>query len=113
MFMLLAAWQAVDVDTTQVIQPEQMQKGFLTVVAAVDDLQIDVPDAPDLVANFVARAVVDDILPPAFVDKLPPGMAMRHHVPYLWWACTAGTPGKMALCAASRITWSADLADRV
>ncbi len=73
MFMLLAAWQAVDVDTTQVIQPEQMQKGFLTIVAAVDDLQIDVPDAPDLVANFVARAVVDDILPPAFVDKLPPG----------------------------------------
>ena len=58
----------------QVIQPEQMQKGFLTIVAAVDDLQIDVPDAPDLVANFVARAVVDDILPPAFVDKLPPGM---------------------------------------
>ena len=57
------------------IQPEQMQKGFLTVVAAVDDLQIDVPDAPDLVANFVARAVVDDILPPAFVDKLPPGTA--------------------------------------
>jgi programmed cell death protein 4 len=62
-----------DADPAQVIQPDQMQKGFLNVVSAVEDLQIDVPEAPDLVANFVARAVVDDILPPAFVDRLPSG----------------------------------------
>ena len=76
-----------------------MQKGFLSIVAAVDDLQIDVPDAPDLVASFVARAVVDDILPPAFVNKLPPGTPLpiahsctvlllrapnRHRLPCLW-----------------------------
>lgn len=57
----------------QVISPEQMQKGFLSLVQSVSDLQIDVPEAPDLIATFVARAVVDDILPPAFVDKLPSG----------------------------------------
>ena len=57
----------------QVIQPDQMQKGFFNIVSAVEDLQIDVPEAPDLVANFVARAVVDDILPPAVVDRLPSG----------------------------------------
>lgn len=57
----------------QVILPEQMHKGFLNLVHSVDDLRIDVPDAPELIATFVARAVVDDILPPAFVDKLPSG----------------------------------------
>ena len=57
----------------QVISPEQMQKGFLSLVQAVDDLQIDVPDAPNLIATFVARAVIDDILPPSFVERLRSG----------------------------------------
>ena len=78
----------------QVIQPEQMQKGFQNLVQSVHDLQIDVPEAPDLVAKFVARAVVDDILPPAFVDKLPSGTrallsAVRLAPPVLVWAQTA------------------------
>lgn len=50
-----------------------MQKGFLSLVQAVDDLQIDVPDAPNLIATFVARAVIDDILPPSFVERLRSG----------------------------------------
>jgi MA3 domain len=58
---------------TQNISPEQMQKGFLDVVSSVDDLQIDVPGAVDLTATFVARAVVDDILPPSFVARIPLG----------------------------------------
>lgn len=53
-----------------------MQKGFLSLVQSVDDLQIDVPGAPDLIATFVARAVIDDILPPSFVEKLPSGMSL-------------------------------------
>ncbi len=57
----------------QVISPRQMQKGFKDVVAALDDLKIDVPEAPGLAATFIARAVVDDILPPSFVGKLPAG----------------------------------------
>lgn len=57
----------------QVISPRQMQKGFKDVVAALDDLKIDVPEAPGLAATFIARAVVDDILPPSFVFKLPAG----------------------------------------
>ena len=55
-----------------------MQKGFLNLVYSVDDLKIDVPEAPDLVATFIARAVVDDILPPAFVDKLLPDGERPH-----------------------------------
>lgn len=34
---------------------------------------MDVPGATDLIAHFIARAVIDDILPPAFLKKLPQG----------------------------------------
>lgn len=33
------------------------------------DLVLDVPDAPDLLALFMARAVVDDVLPPAIAQR--------------------------------------------
>ncbi|CAN7050388.1 unnamed protein product, partial [Brassica rapa subsp. trilocularis] len=34
-----------------------------------DDLFVDIPNAVDVLAVFVARAIVDDILPPAFLKK--------------------------------------------
>eukprot|EP00249_Psilotum_nudum_P015818 c25533_g1_i1 orf=741-2900(+) len=52
-----------------VIQPDQLAKGFARLVESVDDLCLDIPDAIDIVALFIARAVVDDILPPAFLLK--------------------------------------------
>ena len=36
---------------------------------AISDLQLDVPDAVELLSQFMARAVVDDILPPSFLTK--------------------------------------------
>lgn len=36
----------------------------------VDDLVLDVPEAVDMLALFVARAVVDDVLPPALVHRV-------------------------------------------
>lgn len=36
-------------------------------LAAADDLALDVPDAATQLGLFVARAVVDDVLPPAFI----------------------------------------------
>ena len=56
---------------TDVISDDQVQKGFAEVVLSVEDLQLDVPDAVDETAAFVARAVVDDVLPPSFVRRLP------------------------------------------
>ncbi|GMH35363.1 hypothetical protein BSKO_03231 [Bryopsis sp. KO-2023] len=53
----------------EVIMPEQMRKGFLSVIESVDDLKLDVPEAPELISLFIARAVVDDILAPAIVDR--------------------------------------------
>lgn len=52
-----------------VIQPDQLAKGFTRLLEAVDDLSLDIPDASDILALFLARAVVDDILPPAFLSK--------------------------------------------
>ena len=40
---------------------------------SVEDLSLDVPAADDLVAHFIARAVTDDILPPAFLSQLSSG----------------------------------------
>ncbi|KAH7435692.1 hypothetical protein KP509_06G075400 [Ceratopteris richardii] len=52
-----------------VISPEQVIKGFTKLVESADDLLIDIPDAVDILALFVARAIVDDILPPSFLQS--------------------------------------------
>lgn len=52
-----------------VVQPDQLAKGFSKLLESVDDLALDIPDAVDILAVFLARAVVDDILSPAFLYK--------------------------------------------
>jgi hypothetical protein len=44
-----------------------MSKGFIQLLKCADDLALDVPDAATLLGDFLARAVVDDVLPPALV----------------------------------------------
>ncbi|XP_006649650.1 MA3 DOMAIN-CONTAINING TRANSLATION REGULATORY FACTOR 2 [Oryza brachyantha] len=55
-----------------VIDRQQVYRGFGKLVESCDDLSVDTPDAVDILAVFVARAVVDDILPPAFLAKQLP-----------------------------------------
>ena len=55
---------------SKIIYPEQMRKGFEATVYSVDDLKLDVPEAPEYIALFLARAVVDDVLPPSMIAKL-------------------------------------------
>lgn len=55
----------------EIIQADQMQKGFKNLLSSVDDLKLDVPSVEDDLALFLARAVIDDILPPAFLHKIP------------------------------------------
>ncbi|XP_024399349.1 MA3 DOMAIN-CONTAINING TRANSLATION REGULATORY FACTOR 3 [Physcomitrium patens] len=52
-----------------VLKPEQLAKGFTNLLESVEDLVLDIPEAVDILAIFLARAVVDDILPPAFLSK--------------------------------------------
>lgn len=56
---------------SELISPDQMAKGFSALIEALEDLKLDVPDAVDQASNFVARAVVDDILPPSFIARVP------------------------------------------
>ena len=43
---------------------EDIERGFLALVTELPDATLDVPEAPGLIAKFVARAVVDEIIPP-------------------------------------------------
>ena len=52
------------------MNPEQLHRGFERLLESVDDLALDVPSAAEDLAMFVARATVDDILPPAFLHTL-------------------------------------------
>ncbi|KAL3903469.1 MAG: hypothetical protein SGILL_010433, partial [Bacillariaceae sp.] len=46
-----------------------MEDGFTILLDSLDDLTTDVPEAKTMVANFLARAVVDEVLPPAFLSE--------------------------------------------
>lgn len=52
-----------------VVSSTQIRLGFVMLLEAVDDLAVDILDVVDVLALFIARAVVDDILPPAFLSK--------------------------------------------
>ncbi|GKY97118.1 hypothetical protein MPSEU_000670200 [Mayamaea pseudoterrestris] len=47
----------------------EMQAGFQVLLDGMEDLSKDVPDAVNMVACFLARAVVDEVLPPAFLSQ--------------------------------------------
>ena len=49
------------------VTPDMILAGFRDVLRGLEELEHDVPNAADLVGTFIARAVVDDIIPPAFV----------------------------------------------
>ncbi|KAF5192129.1 Programmed cell death protein [Thalictrum thalictroides] len=52
-----------------VVSSAEISQGFLMLLEAADDLALDILDAVDILALFIARAVVDDILPPAFLNR--------------------------------------------
>ena len=43
--------------------------GFDLVLNGINDLSLDTPNALDIVSKFIARAVVDDCIPPAYVNN--------------------------------------------
>ncbi|KAL6652505.1 hypothetical protein ACP70R_011430 [Stipagrostis hirtigluma subsp. patula] len=46
-----------------------MSEGFMMLLESTEDLTVDIPDAVDVLAVFVARAIVDEILPPVFITR--------------------------------------------
>ena len=56
--------------------------GFQSLLEDLDDLTLDNPEAPDHLDKFIARAVADDALPPAYVsnhhEDTPPNSNQRY-----------------------------------
>ncbi|XP_030542261.1 MA3 DOMAIN-CONTAINING TRANSLATION REGULATORY FACTOR 1 [Rhodamnia argentea] len=52
-----------------VVSPPQIRDGFVLLLESADDLSVDILDAVDVLALFLSRAVVDEILPPAFLTR--------------------------------------------
>jgi hypothetical protein len=52
------------------ISGDQMAKGFTILLNRVEDIYLDVPDVLRLLSCLLARAVSDEVLPPAFLLRL-------------------------------------------
>lgn len=57
-------------DASGYLQPADIEKGFTLTLERVDDLVLDVPNVLKLLSAMVARAVVDEALPPAFLVRV-------------------------------------------
>jgi len=51
------------------LEDEDVEKGFENLLDSLEDLSIDIPDAKSMVGCFLARAIVDEVLPPAFISN--------------------------------------------
>lgn len=51
-----------------VISHDKIVEGFTTLLERIEDLQLDIPNAVEYLSMFLARAVVDDLLPPVFLS---------------------------------------------
>jgi programmed cell death protein 4 len=52
-----------------VLSQEDIARGFDELLACLDDLRLDTPDAHNLLGQFIARCVADDCLPPKFITN--------------------------------------------
>lgn len=50
------------------ISTQQIAKGFELLFETIDDIRVDVHSADEMAAKFIARAVADEVLPPAFLS---------------------------------------------
>ncbi|XP_078172337.1 MA3 DOMAIN-CONTAINING TRANSLATION REGULATORY FACTOR 1-like isoform X2 [Carex rostrata] len=51
------------------LPPSHIKLGFMNLLESAEDLSVDIPNAVDLLAIFIARAVVDEILPPVYLAR--------------------------------------------
>ncbi|XP_068708684.1 programmed cell death protein 4-like [Montipora capricornis] len=59
------------------LSQHDIAKGFQQLLDDLDDLSLDTPEAPKFLGKFIARAIADDCLPPAFVASVgePPSQS--------------------------------------
>jgi len=54
----------------RLVEPKFMEDAFLVLLKQIPDLVLDNPNAPEDAGKFLARAIADDCLPPAFLKRL-------------------------------------------
>jgi hypothetical protein len=52
---------------SKVLTSGQIQEGFQLALDSIEDASLDIPDATDILAKFLGRAIVDEIVPPKFL----------------------------------------------
>lgn len=52
-----------------VLSSEIIMEGLQLILNSLDDLKLDNPDVVDVVSKYIARAIVDEIIPPIFLNK--------------------------------------------
>jgi len=66
----------------QVLDQNAIAKGFDQLLEQLHDLTLDTPESPDLLGQFIARAVADDCLPPKYladhIGDLPEDGSAQH-----------------------------------
>jgi programmed cell death protein 4 len=80
-----------------ILPEDQISRGLKMVLSRLPDLLLDIPTAVDLIGDYVARAVVDEIVPPSFL----------HH------AHGDSEPEKQALARAKRLLEGKNVGERV
>jgi hypothetical protein len=54
----------------------QVEAGFTRMLVGLDDYVLDVPDAAHLMTLFTARAIVDELMPPAWLHRVLDSLAV-------------------------------------
>jgi len=55
-----------------VLPSHQIAEGFRFLIDSIDDLILDNPPAVELLSKFITRAIVDEIIPPSFINRTRP-----------------------------------------
>jgi len=54
-----------------IVSVDQAVEGFYRLLWCIDELCLDEPSTPDMVARFIVRAIADEVLPTDFLDTIP------------------------------------------
>ena len=54
----------------EVFQVEDIVNGFILLLESIEDTALDIPDATNELALFLARAIIDDILGPLNLEEI-------------------------------------------
>jgi len=62
---------------SKVVDREKITLGCEDALMALDDIMLDNPNASEILGKFLARAIVDEVVPPSFLSKFQKGKNQR------------------------------------